>query len=322
LCGKGEIALLMHRNGNKDVAGKILARLRKTATTSPDKGMYWANNRRENFFSSPVSVHCLLMEVFRTLEPNDGETDRMKQWLLNQKQTQQWESTPVTANAIYSLFAAGSDWLAADNNCSVQWGDKTWNTATGETGTGYLKATVDAQMSSHNTLTIYKEGSAPAWGAIYHPCFESIEKVGKQTGALSVEKKLFIETNNGVQRQITPVAPGNPLKRGDKVIVRLTLRADRDMEYVSVKDLRAGCFEPASQLSGFGAADGLMYYHAPGDISEHFYFDRLPAGAYVLEYGAYVSRSGRYGNGMATAQCMYAPEFVSHTEGGIIVVKE
>jgi hypothetical protein len=65
-----------------------------------------------------------------------------------------------------------------------------------------------------------------------------------------------------------------------------------------------------------------MYYHAPGDISEHFYFDRLPAGAYVLEYGAYVSRSGRYGNGMATAQCMYAPEFVSHTEGGIILIEE
>jgi len=34
-----------------------------------------------------------------------------------------------------------------------------------------------------------------------------------------------------------------------------------------------------------------------------------------LEYPVYVSRSGEYAGGISTIQCMYAPEFVSHTAG-------
>ena len=66
---------------------------------------------------------------------------------------------------------------------------------------------------------------------------------------LNVEKKLFIESNSGSGLQITPVENGK-LQPGDKVVVRLTIRTDREMDYVFLKDLRAGCFEPASQVSG------------------------------------------------------------------------
>jgi hypothetical protein len=93
------------------------------------------------------------------------------------------------------------------------------------------------------------------------------------------------------------------------------------MEYVSLKDTRPGCFEPASQQSGYRFTDGLMYYHAPKDASEHFYFDRLPAGTYVVEYAAFVSRTGIYSAGIATIQCQYAPEFVSRTEGNTLVIR-
>jgi hypothetical protein len=322
---KGEIALLMHRNGRKEIAEGILAWLRKTATISGEKGMYWANNRRENnFFISPIDVHSLLMSVFHELGTDTSETDRMKQWLLNQKRTQNWESVPATANAIYSLLEGGSNWTAADNHVVLQWGNKTWHTSEGETATGYIKETISGTDLSPlmQTLSLHGEGKSPSWGAVYYQYFESIGKVKKQQGALSVEKKLFIETNDGHQRQLTPARLDKPFKTGDKVIVRLTIRADRDMEYVSLKDLRAGCFEPAVQQSGFMPAGGLLCYHSPKDVSENFYFDRLPQGTYVLEYVAYVSRSGRYSNGMASLQCLYAPEFVSHTEGNIIFVQE
>ncbi|MDR1937969.1 MAG: alpha-2-macroglobulin, partial [Tannerellaceae bacterium] len=322
---KGLIALLMHRNGKEKAAKEILDWLRKTAVTSAEKGMYWPNNRRENhFFVSPIDVHCLLMTAFQTIGTDAGETDRMKQWLLNQKRTQNREPAPSAVNAIYSLLASGSDWLAETNSASIQWGDKTLHTSAGEAATGYIRETVSGKdiTPAMQTLTLRKEGKAPAWGAVYYQYFESIGKVDKQGGALSVEKKLFLETNNGSQRQIVPVDADKPLKTGDKVIVRLTIRTDRDMEYVSLKDLRAGCFEPAVQQSGVRLVDRLLCYHSPKDASENFFFDRLPAGTYVLEYAAYVSRSGRYGNGMATLQCLYAPEFVSHTEGNIIFVQE
>ena len=46
----------------------------------------------------------------------------------------------------------------------------------------------------------------------------------------------------------------------------------------------------------------------------------LPQGTFVLEYAVYVSRTGEYAGGISTIQCLYAPEFVSHTEGNIIKV--
>lgn len=319
LHGKGETAILMYRNGKKEVANSILAWLRRTATTSPEQGMYWANNRRGNsYFTSPIDTHCLLMKVFNTLSSDQKETDRMKQWLLNQKRTQNWESATSTLNAIYALVVTGTDWLNENNTCVAEWNGKTYSTAEGETGTGYLKVVLPEEKTvspAGNTISIRKEGNAPAWGAVYEQYFENINKITKQKGVLNVEKKLFIESNSGSGLQIEPVTEKRPLRIGDKVIVHLTIRTDRTMDYVYLKDLRAGCFEPANQLSGMQFADGVSYYQSPTDVSENFFFSTLPEGTFVVEYPVYVTRSGEYAGGISTIQCLYAPEFVSHTEG-------
>lgn len=326
LINKGEIALLMHRNGKKEVATDILTWLKKTATISEEKGMYWANNRRENnYFTSPIDTHCLLMSVFKEMAPDSQSTDPMKQWLLNQKRTQNWESVPATVNAIYALLLTGSDWLSTSNTCVVKWGDNTYNTSEGEIATGYLKTELPplkTNASGENVISIRKEGGdTPAWGAVYEQFFQNINEVTGQKGVLNVEKKLFVEINKGTNLQIRPVTPEQPLRIGDKVIVRLTIRTDREMNYVFLKDLRAGCFEPANQLSGPEARDGVWYYRSPKDVSENFFFNRLPEGTFVIEYPVYVSRSGEYAGGISTIQCLYAPEFVSHTAGESLHIK-
>lgn len=315
---KGEVALLMHRNGKKETAQKILAWLRKTATTSETQGMYWANNRRgSNFFTSPIDTHSLLMLLFHETGGSREETDNMKQWLLNQKRTQNWESTPATLNAIHAILLTGSDWLQEDNRVTVQWGTKTFDTSEGEAATGYLKETLEGASISQE-LTLHKEGEAPAWGAVYNQYFAPFDQITAQKGVLNVDKKLFIETNNGKERQIKPVE-NSRLRVGDKVIVRLTIRTDREMNYVYLKDLRAGCFEPVAQLSGARSRDGVWFYQSPKDVSENFFFERLPQGTFVIEYPAYVARTGEYAAGITTIQCLYAPEFVSHTEGDRVV---
>ncbi|MDD2954311.1 MAG: alpha-2-macroglobulin family protein, partial [Parabacteroides sp.] len=201
LISKGEIALLMHRNGKKEVATAILAGLKKTATISEEKGMYWANNRRGNdYFTSPIDTHCLLMSVFNEIAPDTQHTNQMKQWLLNQKRTQNWESVPATVNAIYALLLTGSDWLNTQNTCVATWDGKTYSTAEGEIATGYLKTILPnepAHRSANPVLSIRKEGDTPAWGAVYEQYFQDIDQVKKQKGVLNVEKKLFVETNDG-----------------------------------------------------------------------------------------------------------------------------
>ena len=38
-------------------------------------------------------------------------------------------------------------------------------------------------------------------------------------------------------------------------------------------------------------------------------------GTYVFEYPLRVTHKGDFSNGITTIQCMYAPEFTSHSEG-------
>ena len=108
---------------------------------------------------------------------------------------------------------------------------------------------------------------------------------------------------------------------GDKIKVRIVISTDRDMEYVHLKDMRASCFEPTNILSGYRYQGGLMYYESTRDVATNFFIEYLPKGTYVFEYTLIATQKGQFSNGITTIQCMYAPEFTSHSEGIRINVK-
>ena len=319
-----QTALLLHRNGKKEKAETIMNWFKRTATQSEEQGLYWANNRRNGFSPvSPIETHTLLMTAFAEIPVKDMDVDKMKQWLLNQKRTQNWETTPATLNAVYALLLTGGDWLAEDNRVIVNWGNEVIDTQNGTKGIGYSKTVrKSAEISGNEKLTIRKEGNNPAWGALYNQYFVPMDQVTKHKGDLSVEKKIFVEKASDKGLQLVALQEGETLRIGDKAVVRLTIRTKQEMTYVHLKDMRAGCFEPTDQLSGTQYRDGAFYYRSSKDVSEQFFFDRLPEGTYVIEYGVYVSRNGEYASGPASIQCLYAPEYTSHTEGGRLIIKD
>ena len=171
-------------------------------------------------------------------------------------------------------------------------------------------------------VTVTHHGATPAWGALYWQYYEEMDKITKADGSLDIEKQLFAEEVTSSGAQLVRVTDERPLRVGDKVVVRLTLRTDRDLEFVHLKDTRAASFEPVNQVSGIGWQNGILYYRTSKDASTNFYFDTLPRGTYVFEYSVHANRAGDYSNGITTVQCMYAPEFTSHTAGSRIIVKE
>ena len=324
LYDRAAIALVLWRNGQKDKAAEIARWFAKTASEDDEMGVYWKNNRRQLASApSPVETHCLAVAMMRTVLPGQLSEDGMKQWLLCQKRTQMWESNPASMNAIHALLLGGTDWLSEDNRCVVAWGSEEYTTDEGTTAVGYRRIVQEPGVTTSipSTVSIRKEGTSPAWGAVYTQRLVPLREMSKTDGNLDVEKKFFVETNNGEEVQLRELKPGEPLRVGDRVVVRLTLRTDREMTFVALKDLRAGCFEPAEQLSGAASMEGIRYYRNPKDLSENFYFDRLPVGTYVLEYKAFVSRAGEYAGGIATLQCLYAPEFTTRTEGQVLRVE-
>lgn len=318
------IAVISQQNGQTAIMQNILKSYREHATVSDEMGMYWANNRARVFMSqSATSVHTFIMDAFRKGGAKANEMDDMKRWLLKQKQTQLWESTHATMDAVHALLSSGSDWFSSQGETKITLGSKTITPEKTETGTGYFKESWSKSeiLPEMAKTTVENSGNAPAWGALYLQYFEELDNITKTDASLDIEKMLFVEKTDDSGKKLVRITEENPLKVGDKVIVRLTVRTDRDLEFVHLKDMRASCFEPIEQLSGIKWQNGTIYYQASKDASTNFYFDVLPKGTYVFEYAVYVNRTGSYSNGITTIQCLYAPEFTSHTAGMRINVK-
>lgn len=319
------IAILMHRNGKQNIVADILKSYREHATTHEEMGMFWANNRSHVFMSqSAVSVHTFIMDAFSAGDAKADEMDNMKRWLLKQKQTQSWESTHATMDAIYALLSTGTDWFSSENKTTVIVADKRIEPAKQELGTGYFKESWQKSeiVPQMGKVKIENSGNAPAWGALYLQYYEDLDKITKTDASLDVEKQLFREQTDAGGRKLMTITENSPLKVGDKVTIRLTVRADRDFEFVHLKDMRAASFEPVEQLSGVKWQGGTIYYQTSKDASTHFFFDHLSRGTYVFEYDVFVTRAGNYSNGITTVQCLYAPEFTSHTQGIRVDVSE
>ena len=100
---------------------------------------------------------------------------------------------------------------------------------------------------------------------------------------------------------------------GEKLTVRLTITSDRDLEYVHLKDSRAAAFEPVSSHTQYLYRHPLSYTMVPHDAATDFFFDRMPAGTHIIDYPLLATQAGTFLNGLATIECMYAPEFRGHS---------
>jgi uncharacterized protein YfaS (alpha-2-macroglobulin family) len=134
-----------------------------------------------------------------------------------------------------------------------------------------------------------------------------------------LKKALFIKNNTKKGQVLDPVK--GALAVGDEVVVRIELRVDRDMEYIHLKDQRGSGTEPVNVISQYKYQDGLGYYESTRDTASHFFIDYLPKGVYVFEYSTRIQHRGQYQTGVAEIQCMYAPEFNSHSESLALNVK-
>jgi len=326
---KAIMALYLNRTGKEKTAGLIMKSLKETALYSDEMGMYWRNNPQGWFwYQAPVETQAMLIEAFDEVANDQKSVEEMKNWLLKQKQTESWNTTKATTEAIYALLHRGADLLASDKQVKITVGSEKvdpgkTDSAKPEAGTGYFKTSWEGSLIKPDMgqVTITNPNPSVAWGAMYWQYFEQLDHITSAQTPLSLSKKLFRERNTSTGPVIEPITESTPIKVGDKIVVRVELRTDRDMEYVHMKDMRASAFEPVDVISGYRYQDGLGYFQSTRDASTNFFISWLSKGTYVFEYKLVASQKGEFSNGITSVQCMYAPEFAAHSEGIRITVQ-
>ena len=312
--GKALGAIILQQAGKVAEAKLFMQSLMEYSVVTDEMGRYFDTPKaRYSWFSYKIPTEVAAMEAIQRITKDTKAIDEMKRWLLKQKQTQTWETPIATADAVYALMATGaSDLLANTGGVEITLGKEMIRTPVDD-AIGYIKKTVIGDVMNIKKVRVDKEGTGMGWGAVYAQYLESMDQIGEQGNGLSVSRQLY--------KGDEALNESAPLKVGDKITVRLTVKADRDMDFVQIKDDRAACMEPLQAVSGFRWSNGLGYYQATKDASTQFFIDQMRKGTYVIEYQVYVNRTGEYQTGIATVQSAYAPEFGGHTRGYRVMVE-
>ena len=312
--GKALGAIILQQAGKVAEARLFMQSLMEYSVVTDEMGRYFDTPKaRYSWFSYKIPTEVAAMEAIQRITKDTKAIDEMKRWLLKQKQTQTWETPIATADAVYALMATGaSDLLANTGGVEITLGKEVIRTPA-DNAIGYIKKTVSGDVMNIKKVSVDKEGTGMGWGAVYAQYLESMDQIGEQGNGLSVSRQLY--------KGDEALNESAPLKVGDRITVRLTVKADRDMDFVQIKDDRAACMEPLQAVSGFRWSNGLGYYQATKDASTQFFIDQMRKGTYVIEYQVYVNRTGEDQAGIATVQSAYAPEFGGHTRGYRVMVE-
>lgn len=313
---QAHLAVALKRFGDLPKARGIMASIKERSVSDVELGMHWRDVERSWWwYHAPIESQAMMIEAFDEVMNDSSAVEDCKVWLLKQKQTQDWRTTKATADAVYALLLRGSDLLASDAPVEVTLGGQTIESDDVEAGTGFfehrlMRSEVRPELGQ---ITVKKLDDGVAWGSVHWQYLEDISKVTPHDATpLKLTKQLYTKqtTNRGPELQLIDGA----VQVGDELVTRLVLRSDRDMEYVHLKDYRGSGTEPVNVLSRYKYQDGLAYYESTRDTASHFFIDYLPKGTYVFEYSTRVQLRGEYQTGVASIQCMYAPEFNGHSQ--------
>ena len=329
-------ALVLYRNGNEKTAKLMIQSFKECAQKNEQIGMYWP--KKYFSFESHIATHANIMAAFAEIDQNQEMLDQLRVWLLTQKQTNKWENSASTADAIYALLMRGSDWFAEGKEVTLRFGNTPINTEGGVAGTGFIQRRWNANEVTQEMqqLTVNNPTNHLVWGGLFRQYFVPIDEVKSNESGFTIKRELFVETVTDKGKKLVPVGTAlrqaqgpevvepveTPLKVGDKLTVKITFTSQQDMSFVFVKDLRAAGFEPIEQVSHYEYNDRMSYYQSNTDTDMEFFIEFLPKGTHQLEYSMFVTKEGYLNNGYAFIQCQYAPEFSAYSDGMKVKVGE
>ncbi|MBQ2561885.1 MAG: hypothetical protein II559_00525, partial [Muribaculaceae bacterium] len=293
LISRAYAAIVLARNGNEAEARKIVQSLCEHAVID-QWGMHW-DYLQEGYaaWDDKVTLTARVLEAIALVDPQEAEIQQIHKWLLLMKQSNDWGSSSMAAQAVYVLLTTGDS--------------HGWMTDS----LGY-----SARDVAPGTTINFNKKAHPQWGAIYAAYSAPMEKVkAASTHDINITKRMMRYGSDGKLEEFTT------LKVGDKVQVRITLDAAKDLDYVTVSDERAACFEPVDKTSGYYYNDGIFYYNEVKDSKTNIFITSVRRGIHTVTYDVMVTNVGAFATGVAQAQSQYSPQAVAHTAASTIIVE-
>ena len=327
LYGKAVMSRVLRKSGKAERAELLLKSLRQYLVETPEMGAYFdAPKAQMTYNSYRIPTQTAAIEAFHAVG-DDAVVRKMQQWLLQSKRTQDWETSRATADAVFALclnrkdtvgilLPKGQSLVPTDTTFVGCYNTLTVTIADEITETSATVRDQHLELRTPNP-TVSSQNFDLSFGAARAQYSLPVKVVEAYDSGLRLSLRLEVK-QHGEWREVDAseaIDKTLPLRQV------VTVRADRDYDYVRLTVPRPACTEPAARLSGYSWRTSVGAYRMVTDNAADFYVEKLPKGTYTFVEELYTDRPGTYEQGIATATCTYAPEFAGNTAGRTLQVK-
>ena len=322
--GKAASAYVLFRAGRQERGHTFLQSCLEYSVHTSELGRYYDTDIADYSWADyRIPTQTMVIEACRALGVADSTVAPFQQWLLKQKQVQTWDTPLNSVNAVYALLDGRGEWLAASEPATLKLDKQVITPEGATTALGYVKQTIALRdgEKAPKKLVVDQQAEHLSWGAVYAQYLEELDEVDRHTAGLSIERRLLVRRLVDGKEEWQEVKPDDVLAVGDRVISRLIIHADRDLDFVQIEDKQAACMEPGVVLSGYRWDNGEGYYRVVKDASVRYFADHFRKGVHTFSMEYTLTAPGTYRMGIATVQSAYAPELNAHSGSDVIRVK-
>jgi len=300
-------------NNNETLANKIKASLLDRASSSPEMGMYWnRNSNGYNWSESTIATQASLIEFFNKFENEAAHVEAMKLFLLQQKQATAWNSNKATVAACYALTIGKNTTIPMHTFAKI--GENEFSGEITEGVNNTFDWNGNAIHKNKTQLELTKKEEGVVFGSYYLQYLEDLDKVTKTNEALRVQKHYYF-SKGGKEVELKA---NDTVSVGTKITVKISVKANRDMDFVHLKDSKGMGCEAQKSLS-VKNWNKSAYYLVERDASTSFFIDALSKGTHNYTYDFFITSKGKVHFGPAIVESNYAPSLKANSNGFVIV---
>jgi len=331
--GQIYMAVIYHRLGNTQKSNKYINMLFQNAKENDITGTSFAMEERSwQWFHDGVNLHAEALRALIEINPNSPRIDGLIKWLMFNKEATMWGSTTNAAKAVYALLEAIKSWdiLGQNKHYDIAWNGQNYKLDFGplakENKTVFSvyapkanNESLKAEIVQKTTATQGKKAAKtlPGFATLSNLVISNLPQEASPKGVLNITKAYYLIKGNTVR----PLRENETVKVGDKIEVRLTIKAEHNFDFIMIQDRKPAAFDTENLLSGW-VWDGLSRYEDLQLAQTNFFMDYVPVGTYELKYILRPTAEGVFNVGSSIIQSMFAPEISAHSNSFTIKVEK
>ena len=311
-----QAAYTLCKLGNLEQARQLAEILHDHLSYEAAQGAFFANTLVGGYFwrDRSMSLQRETIELFELLDLYPDTVQQMRRWAMEYLRTNLRASNLTQLEFLVTLLEDGAGETATHDQVTISIPLADGTTKRIETDSYCGLQYKPSQLDRTGSIVItHSDPQAILWGGILSVGEKPLSEVSERQGELMIESKTYVREEINGQLQERPIQSGEKLTVGTILITKLRITTRRDLDFVTIRDMRSACCEPLEQLSHYEWQRGLGYYVEARNYAQIYHINSLLRGSYEISYEQSVVRPGTYQRGITQAQCAYATEYSAQT---------